>query len=207
MPLTPEEVISKTFQPTRFAEGYNQDEVDDFLDEVVSTLRTLQQENDELRAKLSSCESRVAELSSSSGSSVSSAVIAPDPIPLAKQLAPMPAEQISLGSAPTADPNAAAGMLALAQRLHDEHVQNGQQKHDAMIAEAKARADRLVHDAEQTRSETLNHLEVERDQLETTITTLRGFEHEYRSRLRSFLQAQISDLDNQPALEPEPTGA
>ena len=62
MALTPDDVVNKTFQPTKFREGYDQDEVDDFLDEVVNTLRALQTENDELKAKLSACENRVGEL-------------------------------------------------------------------------------------------------------------------------------------------------
>ena len=48
MALTPEDVINKRFQPTKFREGYDQDEVDDFLDEVVVELRRLNQENDAL---------------------------------------------------------------------------------------------------------------------------------------------------------------
>lgn len=208
MPLTPEEVISKTFQPTRFAEGYNQDEVDDFLDEVVSTLRALQQENDELRGKLTSCEGRVAELSAGA------AVVTDTKAPATVEIGRTP----EIGTTPEPTPvafagdggdgaSSAAGMLALAQRLHDEHVRNGQQQRDALIAEAQSKAERLVSDAEQTRVSTLSTLQLERDQLEATITSLRGFEHEYRSRLRSFLQAQISDLDTQPALEPETSDA
>ena len=50
MALTAEDVINKRFQPTKFREGYDQDEVDDFLDEVVVELRRLHQENDTLRA-------------------------------------------------------------------------------------------------------------------------------------------------------------
>lgn len=46
MPLTPEDVVNKRFQPTKFREGYDQDEVDDFLDEIVVELRRLNQENE-----------------------------------------------------------------------------------------------------------------------------------------------------------------
>ena len=53
MALTPEDVVNKRFQPTKFREGYDQDEVDDFLDEIVVELRRLTQENDELRRRLS----------------------------------------------------------------------------------------------------------------------------------------------------------
>ena len=209
MPLTPEEVISKTFQPTRFAEGYNQDEVDDFLDEVVSTLRALQQENDELRGKLTSCEGRVAELSASAAAVVTDSQPATSvEIGRMPEIGPSPEPSpVAFASEGGDGASSAAGMLALAQRLHDEHVRNGKQQRDALIAEAQSKAERLVSEAEQTRVSTLSTLQLERDQLEATITSLRGFEHEYRSRLRSFLQAQISDLDTQPALEPETSDA
>lgn len=52
MALTPEDVVNKRFQPTKFREGYDQDEVDDFLDEIVVELRRLTGENEELRRRL-----------------------------------------------------------------------------------------------------------------------------------------------------------
>ena len=61
MALTPEDVVNKRFQPTKFREGYDQDEVDDFLDEVVVELRRLNQDNEELRQRLVSGESRPGE--------------------------------------------------------------------------------------------------------------------------------------------------
>lgn len=39
--LTPDEVADKWFRPTRFTRGYNEDDVDDFLDDVEATLVTL----------------------------------------------------------------------------------------------------------------------------------------------------------------------
>src|SRR5512133_460952 len=56
MALTPEDVVNKRFQSTKFREGYDQDEVDDFLDEVVVELRRLTQENEDLKARLSGGE-------------------------------------------------------------------------------------------------------------------------------------------------------
>ncbi|MFM6973807.1 MAG: DivIVA domain-containing protein, partial [Agromyces sp.] len=52
MALTPEDVVNKRFQTTKFRDGYDQDQVDDFLDEVVVELRRLNQENVELRNQL-----------------------------------------------------------------------------------------------------------------------------------------------------------
>src|SRR3954451_14057619 len=68
MALTPEDVVNKRFQPTKFREGYDQDEVDDFLDEVVVELRRLGQENEELRQRLIASDSRINELQRSAGS-------------------------------------------------------------------------------------------------------------------------------------------
>ena len=61
--LTTEDVLEKTFNIVKFREGYDQVEVDDFLDEVVSTIYTLQAENQNLREQLEAAERRVAELS------------------------------------------------------------------------------------------------------------------------------------------------
>ena len=56
MALTPEDVVNKQFQQTKFREGYDQDEVDDFLDEVVVELRRLIQENENLKEQVSKAE-------------------------------------------------------------------------------------------------------------------------------------------------------
>ncbi|WP_072312684.1 DivIVA domain-containing protein [Agrococcus sp. Marseille-P2731] len=37
--LTPQEIVTKHFSMTRFAPGYEADEVDDYLDRIVLTLR------------------------------------------------------------------------------------------------------------------------------------------------------------------------
>ena len=41
MALTPEDVLDKNFTATQFRRGYDEQEVDDFLDEVVVELRRL----------------------------------------------------------------------------------------------------------------------------------------------------------------------
>ena len=40
MALTPEDVVNKRFQPTKFREGYDQDEVDDFLRDLYAMRRS-----------------------------------------------------------------------------------------------------------------------------------------------------------------------
>src|SRR6266699_502441 len=53
MPLTPADVRNKQFSTTRLRPGYDEEEVDAFLDEVEAELDRLIQENEELRGKLS----------------------------------------------------------------------------------------------------------------------------------------------------------
>ena len=51
MALSWEDVVNKQFQPTKFREGYDQGEVDDFLDEIVGELKRLQGLNEQLTAE------------------------------------------------------------------------------------------------------------------------------------------------------------
>ncbi|GAB3606665.1 DivIVA domain-containing protein [Conyzicola nivalis] len=162
MALTPEDVVNKRFQPTKFREGYDQDEVDDFLDEVVVELRRLNQENEELRQRLIASDSRINELQRSQGSAPAAApsfVSAPtesfsQPEPASQPEAPVeaPAAQPAPASyaAPdtSVDPNNTNNLLQLARRLHEEHVREGVEKRDALIAEGHEEATRVVQEAE-----------------------------------------------------------
>ncbi len=226
MALTPEEVVSKTFQPTKFREGYDQDEVDDFLDDVVNTLRALQAENEELKSKLSACERRVGELSRAGAAAsatpvqervqerVPEPVAAPEPEPEPEPepqpepepaVSPAAAAAVSGGMAGgdgQVGPEAATGMLALAQKLHDEHVRSGEQQRDRLVAEAQEHAETLTREAEQKKSQTLGALEQERSLLERKIDELRAFEREYRTRLKAYLEGQLKDLEAKGTMVP-----
>jgi DivIVA domain-containing protein len=226
MALTPDDVVNKRFQPTKFREGYDQDEVDDFLDEVVEELRRLNKENDELRSQLADCQA---------GKPVQAAAPVPAPVaavaeapaeepkaaePEVKEAAPVaepapvaaPVVSAPIAPAEAAAPAAssaenAAGVLAMAQKLHDEYVTAGATERDRLVGEAKDKAAGLVsdaeaaarkttQDAEETKRKTLAELERQKTGLETQIEKLRGFERDYRSRLRTYIQGQLKDLDS-----------
>ena len=48
-PLTSDDVLNVKFRVSSFKEGYNQDEVDEFLDEVTTTMRGLEERLGALR--------------------------------------------------------------------------------------------------------------------------------------------------------------
>jgi DivIVA domain-containing protein len=186
MALTPEDVVNKRFQPTKFREGYDQDEVDDFLDEVVVELRRLNQENEELRQRLIASDAKMNELQRS-GAQVAQPQAA----------APEYAAQVS-------DPNGDAGntnnLLQLARTLHEQHVREGIEKRDALIAEGHATAARVVQDAEEQQRASISGLEQERQKLEYRIEELRNFERDYRAKLKGYIEGQLRELDANNAL-------
>jgi DivIVA domain-containing protein len=194
MALTPEDVVNKRFQPTKFREGYDQDEVDDFLDEVVVELRRLNQENEELRQRLVASDSRINELQRSGAQPAPAQGGFIEPAPVA---APVPA---AVGF-PTADPNSmdpgnTNNLLQLARRLHEEHVREGVEKRDALIAEGHATAARVVAEAETKQRSQLSSLDQERQSLEQRIEELRNFEREYRQKLKGYIEGQLRELDS-----------
>lgn len=250
MALTPEDVVNKRFQHVKFRDGYDQDEVDDFLDEVVVEIRRLYQENDELRQKLSTAEQRVKELEAGGASAapaqdidatqaMPAAVPAPDekeeapaeapaapapveetPAPVVKEAAPAPQDNNSaapamaagaaggaagagLGAAAAGGDGDAHGLIALAQRVHDEHVAEGERKRDELIKSAEKEAADIIGKAETKRDETLSTLESQKSTLERSIDQLSNFERQYRTRLKSYLNDQLRDLENSTSLAPE----
>src|SRR5690606_36659872 len=93
------------------------------------------------------------------------------------------------------EPTSAAGMLALAQRLHDEYVNNGKQEGERILHEARTEAERIVREAEEQHNRTLAQLEQERSLLERKIDELRVFERDYRTRLKRYLESLLADVD------------
>jgi DivIVA domain-containing protein len=208
MALTPEDVVNKRFQPTKFREGYDQDEVDDFLDEVVVELRRLNQDNEELRQRIIAGESRISELQRSGGQAApafgdqsqygqpqfgqpqfGAAAMAAAPLPMG-----FPSQN------DPADPGNTNNLLQLARKLHEEHVREGIEKRDALIAEGHATAARVVSDAEALHRQKLSSLDQERQSLERRIDELRTFEREYRQKLKSYIQGQLHELEAPSAM-------
>lgn len=210
MALTPEVVVNKKFQVTKFREGYDQDEVDDFLDEIVEELRRLNQENDDLRRQVAELEAQTGESASvpspvpadgSEGETATAAELPVVEVESEDQEAAEPESEVVKPAAQQdstdATAESAASVLTMAQRLHDEHVAEGERKRDEIISQAESEANRLVTEAQETSRKTLEDFEKRKSVLEREVEELRGFERDYRSRLRSFIENQLKDLDTQ----------
>jgi DivIVA domain-containing protein len=189
--LTAEDILNKKFSATKFREGYDVEEVDDFLDEVVRTLNAVQEENEDLKSKLAVAERRMAELSRADASAAAARTAIPEVVKQPEH-APISAAVMTNVSP---EPASATGMLQLAQKLHDDYVRSGQEESERLISEAKEEGARIVREAEETSHRTMSQLEQERSLLERKIDELRLFERDYRTRLKSYLQNLLGDLE------------
>lgn len=226
MALTPEDVLNQKFTITKFRDGYDLDQVDEFLDNIVEELRSRDQHVAQLtsqleaaQAEVESLQAQLAEANAKAENAQAQAQMqtpAPAPVeeaPVSEQTivveAPKPAAPEPVAEMPRgheADAVKSSAMLQLALELHDKHVHEGEAKRDQMIAEAESAARRMVREAEDKRNEVLRRLESESEDLRDVIKELRDFESEYRSTLRSYIQSQLRNLDGSPEPDGAPAG-
>jgi DivIVA domain-containing protein len=216
MPLTPEDVSNKRFTPVRLREGYDMGEVDQFLDEVEAELARLTRENEDLRSKLAAAQ-QGGQPAPAPAPVVQKAPEPPKPEPTpAPAPAARPVEEIKVATVADAS-SAAARLLEIATRNADELVNDAKNQADRIIGEARTKAERLESEAKvkadrlesdaRTRSQMLDSetaerrqqlfgdLEKEKEKLSAEVESLRSFEREYRSRLKSYFEQQLSALD------------
>ena len=256
MRLTPADVHNVAFKkPSIGKRGYDEDEVDAFLDLVEAELSRLIEENNELTQRLASA--------SADGSGGLPEQSAQDQLITAEQhVDRAPAEAphqdqasaaVSVQKAPPAVPVAevqavsaapahvqAARLLGLAQETAERLTSEASAEADSTKAAAKAESDRLLSEAQaeanrllseaQDRSETMvndataqsetlekesrvradaldreaqskyaqvmGQLTEQRTTLERKIDDLRVYEREYRSRLKSWITDQLTQLED-----------
>ncbi|MFF7456121.1 DivIVA domain-containing protein [Kitasatospora sp. NPDC008115] len=328
MPLTPEDVRNKQFTTVRLREGYDEDEVDAFLDEVEAELTRLLRENEDLRAKLAAATRAAAQNQANMrkeppqdarpGAPVPAAISGP-PVPgqqggpggpqqqmgpggPQQQMGPGPQQQ-QMGNQPLGLPSgapqlpagqggpmggpggpqqqmgqtmggqqqlvqpmggqmlqpmggpggpqgmgnpmgqgmgqqqmqqmggpmggpqqmqqmgapmqqqgpggdSAARVLALAQQTADQAISEARSEANKIVGEARSRAeglerdarakaDALERDAQEKHRVAMGSLESARATLERKVEDLRAFEREYRTRLKSYLETQLRQLESQ----------
>jgi len=179
--LTAEDVLNKAFSKTKYREGFDQDEVDDFLDEVANTIAQLTAERDDLAARL--------------GNGGAPAIPAAEAPPLT-EAGGVPGTTGLLAAATEPGGANPTGMLAMAQKLHDEYVQAGEAERDRIIDEAHVAADQIRDRADADAQTRMDDLAAERSGIEARIDDLRRFERDYRARLKTFLENLLGDLDH-----------
>ncbi len=217
MPLTPADVRNKQFSTTRLRPGYDEEEVDAFLDEVEAELDRLIQENEELRAKL-------AEVLRGGGKPSIPALSSPLSDPKQDMMLPEPVqdrrpEPMMMDRMHPVEDNmdTAARVLSLAQQTADQAIADARREADETLGrarreadevltkarrqaeqitgDARARAESLERDAQERHRQAMGSLVQQREERERRVDDVRAFEREYRSRLKAYLEGQLRDLE------------
>jgi DivIVA domain-containing protein len=189
MPLTPQEVAGKVFGPTRMRRGYDEHEVDAFLDEVEAELIRLTTENEQLRRDVEKAR-RGGGASADDFALASPAVAAAAPEPVvAASPPPVPADDVAVEQRVTR-------MIVLAQQTADAALREAQGEADHTRSTARSEAERMLAEARNRVAEELGGLERSKRDLEAEVQQLTAFEQEYRQRLKVFLEGRLRDLDH-----------
>jgi DivIVA domain-containing protein len=235
MPLTPADVHNVAFKkPPIGKRGYDEDEVDAFLDLIEAELARLIEENNDLKQQVEDM-ARSGPIQQGGPQQLRQQPPpppAPEPMPMAQPVPPQAAR---------IDENSqVVKVLAMAQETAEKYVSDAKAEADRMIGDARSTADRmigearskadtmvgearsqaasverdarskattLVQDAERRHNEIIGGLEQRKGTLENEIEKLRTFEREYRTRLKSYLESQLRDLDGRGSAEPATVAA
>jgi DivIVA domain-containing protein len=192
MPLTPQDIQNKRFTVVGLRRGgYDEDEVDRFLDEIEEELRRLLAENASLRQ------------------TAATAAHAPGQSPMATPPPPAPAAPPPPAPEPVRPPaqadesDAALKTLMMAQKTAEEAIAQANAEAESILHSARLKAQALEHEAQAAHANRLASLEDDRKDLEAEIAALRGFEREFRTRLRAYLESSLTDLNARPSVEPK----
>jgi DivIVA domain-containing protein len=229
MPLTPADVHNVVFKkPPIGKRGYDEDEVDAFLDVVEAELARLIEENNDLRA--SGGSGARDERPESAPITVAAPAPPPQTSPQIREDEAIRASRMLALATETAERHVneakaqadqmvtsaktnSERMLTEARTKSEQMVTEAKQRADAMLGDARTRADTmerearakaaaLQQDAERKHVEAMGSIEEKRASLERKVDELRTFEREYRTRLRSYLESHLRDLDSRGSAEP-----
>jgi DivIVA domain-containing protein len=154
MSLTPADVHNVAFsKPPIGKRGYNEDEVDAFLDLVEVELSRLIEENNDLRAQVEQLDAQLESTRADLDEARSGAApVREEPRRLQPVPPPSPMEQTSPGSG---DHHVqAAKVLGLAQEMADRLTGEAKAEADGMLAEARTKSEQLLSEA-RTKSDTM----------------------------------------------------
>ena len=223
MALTPQDVANKQFTTVRFKEGYDLDEVDNFLDEVELTLnaitlevqdlrsvskgtvpdsvreemRLLGVENSRLKSELDQAQRQLQ--GAQPGSGVTNVRGANDVALKASQdrIAALEAQLDSLQRMQAEQAAAGTSTTASEQGVASVRIlELAQRAADDVLASARIEAENMLAETKTNVIRETRDLDAQRVSMERRVEELRAYEREYRGRLRNYLEAQLRELDS-----------
>jgi len=148
------------------AHGYDQDEVDEFLDEIADEFEEMENRIRELNARVDEAEAELEETASAAQAET------PAPVQPTRSVPDFSAQEESIRN-----------MIVNTQRVCDETLANAQERAGEMVKDAREQAERIVSDA---------HADTQ--QLEDEMSALRAAALDYRARFQRLVDDQAHIL-------------
>jgi len=220
MPLTPADIHNMAFKkPPMGKRGYDEEEVDAFLDEVEQELIRLLEENEALRDQVQHGGGGGAPASPMAlNAELSSLVAQLERLQEARARAEQTARNVKAelerargasGSGGSSADERATQVLMMAQRTADEHMRDARREAEALVSSARGKAEQITTDAElkagtiesdarRAHAEALNSIGVKRDALLEEIERLGQLAQSYHAALSSHVTQQLQELNGAP---------
>jgi DivIVA domain-containing protein len=225
MPLTPADIHNTAFKkPPIGKRGYDEEEVDAFLDEVEQELIRLVEENAALHGQLQGGGGSPAASTMVLNSEFSEVAARLERVQEDRARAEQNArnvqaqlEQARRAVPPAPAPSEGEGnsrVLAMAQRTADGHLRDAHLESEALLAaargkseqitsEAQLKASTLESDARRNHTEAMNSLENKRAALLDEIERLGQLAQSYQVALDNHIARQLEELNSVPGLPRE----
>ncbi|MEV6494485.1 DivIVA domain-containing protein [Actinoplanes sp. NPDC051633] len=219
MPLTPADIHNVAFKrPPLGKRGYDEEEVDAFLDEVEQQLIRLLEENDDLRGRIGRPGSPAASSLEAEHSALTAqlqraqqerARAEQHARSVQAQLESAPAERPAASSGLTTSSSGVSPVMMMAQRTADDHLADARREAEAMVVAAQDQSAQIAGEAQRSagttesearrrHAEAINNLEIERTALLDEIERLRQLAESYQTALNEHVTAQLRYMEGVP---------
>lgn len=189
MPISVKDIQEKEFSRQK-RDGYNIEEVDDFLDEISDQLSVLIRENMALAEQVKTLQAENEKLEASA-SAPAPAAAEPAPAPI-----PAPVEAVS-SDEPAYDEPSYFKNLQLTLR---DTLINAQRIADETVAEARKKAQEVITGAEEQAATTVSNAKAEAESVKAEADNIRKTIATYRANFRRLVEGQVQVLKETDSL-------
>ena len=189
MPISVKDIQEKEFSRQK-RDGYNIEEVDDFLDEISDQLSVLIRENMALAEQVKALQAENEKLEASA-SAPAPAAAEPAPAPI-----PAPVEAVS-SDEPAYDEPSYFKNLQLTLR---DTLINAQRIADETVADARKKAQEVITGAEEQAATTVSNAKVEAEGVKAEADSIRKTIANYRASFRRLVEGQVQVLKETDSL-------
>ena len=189
MPISVKDIQEKEFSRQK-RDGYNIEEVDDFLDEISDQLSVLIRENMALAEQVKALQAENEKLEANA-SAPAPAAAEPAPAPI-----PAPVEAVS-SDEPAYDEPSYFKNLQLTLR---DTLINAQRIADETVAEARKKAQEVITGAEEQAATTVSNAKAEAESVKAEADNIRKTIATYRANFRRLVEGQVQVLKETDSL-------